>query len=334
MSLNTYYDTLKVHRHAPIEVIKAAYKSLAQKYHPDRNVGDPEATRLMIQINEAYEVLSNPVKRAAYDRWLTDQELNQKAARDKQQYQSSNMKHDAKAITIHIDGELLTIIKGFVISLITFPFKLISRLINAIKVFIDKKLRLFAQIFFVILAVGVIAAVIHIYEEKQARDYVYSQPVDTTTTVNEPAPVWTAPVEATEAQANVVETTEPLPLTGDTDTPDLQGVAPLQIKVSQGNHYLIKIEDAYSHVPLASFFIRSGETLNTKVPVGSYVIKYAYGQQWYGLDHFFGAGTAYAKADDVFNFTFTGNGYSGHTIELILQSDGNLETSNISPSQF
>ena len=65
-----HYDTLKVSRDAPVEVIQGAYRSLARKYHPDVAGGSPEGEARMKAINEAYEVLSDPAKRAAYDRWL------------------------------------------------------------------------------------------------------------------------------------------------------------------------------------------------------------------------------------------------------------------------
>lgn len=67
--LHTHYDTLKVSKEAPPEVIRAAFKSLSQKYHPDRN-SHPDAIRIMQSINDAYATLSNPIKRAEYDKWL------------------------------------------------------------------------------------------------------------------------------------------------------------------------------------------------------------------------------------------------------------------------
>lgn len=61
-----YYVILQVHPKAEKEVIDAAYRRLASKYHPDvSRVSD--ASERMKQINTAYEVLSDPVKRAAYD---------------------------------------------------------------------------------------------------------------------------------------------------------------------------------------------------------------------------------------------------------------------------
>ncbi|CAG2129172.1 J domain-containing protein [Cupriavidus plantarum] len=72
--MHTHYDNLKVSRDAPFEVIRAAYKSLSQKYHPDRHADGDEANRIMRLINAAYEVLSDPVKREEHDRWIVTQE--------------------------------------------------------------------------------------------------------------------------------------------------------------------------------------------------------------------------------------------------------------------
>ena len=63
-----YYEVLGVERDAPPEHIKKAYRRLAHKYHPDRNP-DPDAELKFKEAAEAYEVLSNPEKRARYDRY-------------------------------------------------------------------------------------------------------------------------------------------------------------------------------------------------------------------------------------------------------------------------
>ena len=61
-----YYAILQVDPRAEPEVIDAAYRRLAAKYHPDVN-GAPDAAEQMKQINAAYDVLSDPRRRAAYD---------------------------------------------------------------------------------------------------------------------------------------------------------------------------------------------------------------------------------------------------------------------------
>lgn len=64
-----YYAILGVPRNATEKEIKAAYRKLARQYHPDVNPGDKRAEERFKEINEAYQVLSDPEKRAAYDRY-------------------------------------------------------------------------------------------------------------------------------------------------------------------------------------------------------------------------------------------------------------------------
>lgn len=73
-SLHTHYDNLKVARNAPPEIIRAAYKTLSQKYHPDRNPNNAEAARIMAIINTSYDVLSDPIKRREHDQWIKEEE--------------------------------------------------------------------------------------------------------------------------------------------------------------------------------------------------------------------------------------------------------------------
>lgn len=69
MADQNYYEVLGVDRSASADDIKKAYRRLAMKYHPDRNPGDKTAEEKFKQIGEAYAVLSDEQKRAAYDRF-------------------------------------------------------------------------------------------------------------------------------------------------------------------------------------------------------------------------------------------------------------------------
>ena len=69
MSKRCYYETLGCPKGATIDALKASYRKLAMKFHPDRNPGDAAAEAKFKEINEAYDVLKDDQKRAAYDRF-------------------------------------------------------------------------------------------------------------------------------------------------------------------------------------------------------------------------------------------------------------------------
>jgi molecular chaperone DnaJ len=64
-----YYELLEVERTADDKTLKSAYRKLAMRFHPDRNPGDGECEAKFKAINEAYDCLKDPQKRAAYDRY-------------------------------------------------------------------------------------------------------------------------------------------------------------------------------------------------------------------------------------------------------------------------
>jgi len=67
--MRDYYEILGVSRDADVDTIKKAYRKLALKHHPDRNNGSPESEEKFKEATEAYEVLKDPEKRSAYDRF-------------------------------------------------------------------------------------------------------------------------------------------------------------------------------------------------------------------------------------------------------------------------
>src|SRR5215469_6286599 len=64
-----YYEVLAVSRDCSAQELKSAYRKVALQYHPDRNPGNREAEEKFKEASEAYEVLSDPDKRAKYDRF-------------------------------------------------------------------------------------------------------------------------------------------------------------------------------------------------------------------------------------------------------------------------
>src|SRR5690606_38089315 len=69
MAKADFYETLGVSRTADEKELKSTFRKMAMKYHPDKNPGDASAEQKFKELNEAYETLKDPQKRAAYDRY-------------------------------------------------------------------------------------------------------------------------------------------------------------------------------------------------------------------------------------------------------------------------
>ncbi|HCZ9102102.1 TPA: J domain-containing protein [Klebsiella michiganensis] len=109
--MRTHYDNLKVSKDAPVEVIQAAYRTLAKKYHPDINKNNPEAVRIMQIINTSYEVLIDPLKRKEHDRWIIKETWKERAEATLAQNSETNTNVQApvKTTTKRKTKSLLTI---------------------------------------------------------------------------------------------------------------------------------------------------------------------------------------------------------------------------------
>ncbi len=87
MSMSNYYDILGVSKTATADEIKKAYRTLAFKYHPDRNPGNAEAEEKFKQISAAYDVLSDESKRRQYDMGYSTDSYSSSQTAGNQQYQ-------------------------------------------------------------------------------------------------------------------------------------------------------------------------------------------------------------------------------------------------------
>ncbi len=105
MEFIDYYKVLGITKNATADEIKKAYRKLARKLHPDINPNDKEAHAKFQQLNEANEVLSNPEKRAKYDKYGKDWEKGEEYEKYKQQQNSQSNRQQQSYSGGNFSGE-------------------------------------------------------------------------------------------------------------------------------------------------------------------------------------------------------------------------------------
>jgi len=127
----------------------------------------------------------------------------------------------------------------------------------------------------------------------------------------------------------------PLPKSGEIRLlAHLERIAPLTIYTPKGANFLIKLYDARSKREIMSVFVRQNDMLQTKVPIGEYIVKYVSGNEWYGYSEYFGTGSRFYETDNIFSFQNLGYQITGHKLYLQNVVNGNLEKRKISKQQF
>lgn len=106
---------------------------------------------------------------------------------------------------------------------------------------------------------------------------------------------------------------------------------PFSIKTPVGgDNYYFKLKDSSTNTVIMTGFVRSGETLKTNVPSGTYYLETAGGRDWQGDVNLFGSFTQLQRSNEPLVFS----GYSGHIVSMHKRVDGNFKTSDISKSSF
>jgi hypothetical protein len=111
-------------------------------------------------------------------------------------------------------------------------------------------------------------------------------------------------------------------------------LAPFKVNTATGFDYFIKLENADGSTNHLWFFAYGGEPLEADVPLGTYVLKYAFGKQWCGIGDLFGKTTVAKKGRALLTFRREYDGYSGNVVTLIAERGGNFPTSYIAASEF
>jgi hypothetical protein len=116
------------------------------------------------------------------------------------------------------------------------------------------------------------------------------------------------------------------------------GVADFTVIASRSTtglpHHIVKLSDAISGAPVLSLFVRNGETATVKVPLGTFKVKMAQGNQWFGETRLFGTDMRVNQGLTPFTFSSDGRSITGHTLRLEDRIEGNYPTRQISADNF
>ncbi len=99
-----------------------------------------------------------------------------------------------------------------------------------------------------------------------------------------------------------------------------RGIAPLTLKArNAGQHFFVELIGLPAKKEVLSLFLRSGDQLKVNLPLGTYELKYAAGETWYGPGWLFGNATTFSRLDTELAFEHTDSEISGYSVELYLQ---------------
>jgi hypothetical protein len=298
-----YYKVLQISRAATQEDIHASYKVQIKRWHPD--VAGNNAINVMWtqMINEAYDTLSDPLKRAIYD--MREVKKNNAA-----QHTAPNSTKKAK------------------------PHRKGSALLN-----------------FLVYPVILVVIFVAINSSRSFRSPSQTEAPSPSSTVPlaPQAPLRTGPPFAPKPIPKVITLPTPtpdpvsrlllpadLPANGETHNYfSHEPIAPFEIKVPAGDdYYYVLLKGKNIGRKALSIFVYPGESVTVNAHTGEYLLYYASGTTWYGVDNLFGEHTVYSKSLDVLNF-YEADGYvNGYTVTLYKTYNGNMETTRASPEDF
>lgn len=299
----TLYEVLQVTETAPPEIIHAAYRALAKKYHPDVCHENPEkAAEAMKNLNAAYAILSDPNKRSSYDLYLKSQRSRQQeeVARARTQYTRPNPtpeppprkaeepKQEAAPEPQKKNGswkEPLTVL------------------------------------FFMFLIPICIYAL---------GNYISNMP-----SPKESASAYQSSQSISNSSIKKSDTPDPLPepesgtyYCKNISDYDMSNPSEITVTASTTSSCLVKLKDRFEN-DVISFYVRAGDTASVEVPRGTFYVYFASGDTWYGSRSLFGEDTYYSKDDTALDF----NDYTWeYTLRPVL--DGNFSQITIDAEEF
>lgn len=323
----TFYDILGVSKNATLDEIKRAYRAQIKFFHPDVFQENPEIAKIKtLQLNEAYAVLSDPIKRAEYDRAVGVDTQREQKHTDAGSRQGQNEQRAAQEE--HKQSEREYSIKDDRRVKITW--------LDLQPDWFQKAFKIAQPIFVLAIAIGILCLFPVIFPtESDEPDQIQTEEQDKTE-LPEFTPIDKFPMVDAENQppSFMLQNVE-LPKNGEVLSGNAEDrIAPFTINTEGNGYYYVKLKDADTKEDVICFFVYGGKSADVDVPLGTYELVYAYGLEWFGLEELFGADTSYTKADELFDFTQDETQVYGWTVDLYVQYNGNLETEEIDASEF
>ncbi len=299
--MKDYYKILQITPDASIELIDASYRVLLDKYQPNKNIGFvKEAEARCAEIQEAYDVLSNPQKRTAYDAFYISQKQTS-APTEHHSFSNSNGINIKKNTSTHTIIFLIAVIIIIILCLF---------LCEKNKAFFEKKQDNVDSIPKSLATYGLEETDINLKEQERPFNHI-------------------------EYEENHYEDPDYYnELYGDyPDNIYIKCPQQLTIQNDEGDK-LIKIVDSRYNGTILSFYIRSHSTFTVNIPSGSYYLKCACGgEKWYGSDDLFGSMTTYIKSETSQYIGEYPYQYE-YSITLEKTIDGNFHTESMSANDY
>lgn len=306
-TFRTHYDNLKVARDAPDIVIRAAYKSLSQRFHPDKNPGDERAARIMSVINRSYEVLSDPQGRGEHDAWIAREETKLKSSMG----QASGAPVPPQRQTSQEPQQTKLPRRNILTSVLLWPFKILLRIFVAVPQ---------------LAVVGLLVGGISLYDA---------------VTPDRPPPAGPKPYQASPAPVRPEYVT---PSTAPNGQPwpasagyvkgyqrlHADGLSTVTVDNSRNDSdvfvKLVSLDSAQAY-PVRQFYIPAfGNFTLKKVTAGNYDIRYR------------DLGNGGLSRSEAFNLeetpTYDGTQFSNMTMTLYKVQNGNMQTYGLSEAEF
>ena len=347
-----YYNILNLNFNASADEVKRAYKQLAKIYHPD--CGGEE--HLFLRIKDAYEVLSNPIKRTEYDKWYLQKHQNYNSRYYNQTNDNSEPKDTKREFFVSIfDTNTRKILRTKqYVDTKKYPESQYAfyNEYYAVKMYFDNEEKIIfypkeiwlkkidenydtedAIFLKKVIKISLVAIIIIIVGMYLVHDIWMSGRNLENSTQNSD---YNSNVVSEEVSEDPLKgySEKPVPEHGTTTITYQKNAKKsiFEVKLPKENeeYYFVKLVDSETDETVFSVFMHPGTTLETNVPCGVFKLKYASGLKWYGQDDLFGPYGNYCKSDDIFEFT-PGSGY---TVTLYNVLDGNMETEDVSYYDF